>query len=860
MVRLLLLTLLVLMIVQRGDATTPTPRFTGPDVEKFGLKDEVYDVTLFYSRSQLEPSADMPNITLVAHTTIDRIDHVARWCRTLRGPLSISVFVRPFVDDIATVMGAFVADECIARHADLHLVTERGHHYEPREDGGKDMMTHYPFNVQRNAALDGCVGDLALLMDIDFHLMPVPNNREVDLRAHFLKQRANFAASPFLINEPWRSNSAVFVIPAIETVSNDVELPKTLEELGAAVKRQEACPFYGHAARWCHLPTNLKTFLKSNEPYLVDYEEGYEPYVIVNKSSSMCTLDSSSCDLSEAASFDQGSGSGSETHYRSIACIARQQTENRRDDVADNTNAARWVPFPRYNSSFVGRGFSKMSFFFELAEQERLFVVLPSYFLAHQGRGNVFHAEVFTETRDKAKLAVEHGVNAYYVRQEHNKRLWTDFMSATQKRYHPRRVECAKMIADGTVDEESAYEREQRYSDRLKVQDSDAHGGKHHVEAVAASSSIPPPLPQAPPPHCRRMPVHYRRSRTRGAAAKDTEEEDAVSQCARHPHSQHHIVIDDDLLWRGTRSLRWLDLASQMPPVDGLSCVSKYHHVEDELTSEELQRLVAGVTWACKRIHCGELMASWEAPQNISLSSRPLRYYPVNTILEADWVFDRWLHVALAEHKRRQQHDDKVAPFDAHQACSFSGHAVLVKQQQPPPDTRGVMTTSSKVFASPPPPDAARRAHHQLVVNNDTDVKTTMMMLGCTLDPNYRPTKRQLRDLIEEICDGVVIARASSTSSAVHQGGGGGGVIAVDVPDAVRGQCAHIFDLIDPLLQDQLWFRASVALNAHHLIYFAGGAGGPTCRDRFGPIAVYTRVPQDLMDAHVSRIPPPFPV
>jgi hypothetical protein len=795
-------------------------RFTAPDTTGFGLDDEHHDVSLYYSRAFLAPTPDMPNITLVAHATIDRLHAVARWCRTLRGPLSISVFVRPFVDDVAAVMGAFAADECIARHADLHLVTERGHRYEPREDGGKDMMTHYPFNVQRNAALDGCVGDLALLMDIDFHLMPEPNNREVDLRDHFANQRRKVAAWPFLADEPWLADAAVYVVPAIETVSHDIELPKSIEELRAAVRRQEACPFYGHAAKRCHLPTNLKAFLKAaDEPYLVDYEEGYEPYVIINRTARMCTIDRCTTDAGE--------------HRRSAACRATTRGAG-----------SRWVNTPRYNDSFIGRGFSKMSFFFELAEQERPFIVLSKYFLAHKGRGNVFRAEVFTEARNKESLATEHGVMSYYVRQEQNKRLWVDFMSRTQKLYHPRRSGCAEAAVAATVgdDDEGVYEREQRYKDRLNSNNNELHPATV-LQATEASTPSPPLRSQ-----CRTFPTHFR----------DAKKPNYDQLCARHPNSTTRTVIDDPLLWRGTSGLRWLDFASQMPAIGGVSCISKYHHVEDELTSDELQRLVAGVTWACKRIHCGELMATWEAPRDASLSSRPLRYYPVNTVLEADWVFDRWLHVAQADHTRRQQTDaTQREAFDARQACNFNGHAVLVQQSSSLPDDKvevPTTTTGSKwsgldTFSDDPVPQG------------DDE---TPAMLGCTLNPDYHPTKRQLRDLLEEICDGVVVVPAAS---AFHSAGGGGpnglqktsGVVPLDVPDAVRGQCKHIFDLLDPLLQDQLWFRASVALNAHHLIYYAAGRGGPTCRDRFGPIAVYVNVPRRLIAAHVSRIPLPFP-
>jgi hypothetical protein len=364
-----------------------------PDLSKDDeLKAVNYNIHFKWHSAALRPTSAMPNITLVSHATIDRLAHVVRWCRQWRGPMSISVFARPMVDDADAIMGAFAVDPCLAAHADLHLVTHPDHRYNPRatkyEEGVLEMIAHYPFNVQRNVAIDGCVGDLALLMDIDFHLMPVPTNHdehlgddvggsEQQMRVHFERQRRHVASWSFLQSEPHVLHTAFYVIPAVETVVKSMPLPTTIEELSLVVQSHGACPFYGHHCKHCHRPTNLNRFLKppptsrvasrssdrtssksvDNDetadvppPYLVDYEHGYEPYGIVNKSGTV------------------------------PLCIASPT----------NTFQTRELAFPRYRNEFVGRGKDKVSFFYEFsAGQKRAFIVLaPPFFIVHAGRGD----------------------------------------------------------------------------------------------------------------------------------------------------------------------------------------------------------------------------------------------------------------------------------------------------------------------------------------------------------------------------------------------------------------------------------------------------------------------------------------
>ncbi|CUG88442.1 glycosyltransferase, putative, partial [Bodo saltans] len=120
-----------------------------------------------------------------------------------------------------------------------------------------------------------------------------------------------------------------------------VKVPRTMSELRTGLDDHSVLAFY-HTCQTCHRPTDLRRFSRptTTDAYLIQFEEGYEPYVILNRSST--------------------------------------------------TPMAAGVKVPRYDETFVGRGWDKMSFFYELAlGQQRPFVVLPRYFLVHHGKGDM---------------------------------------------------------------------------------------------------------------------------------------------------------------------------------------------------------------------------------------------------------------------------------------------------------------------------------------------------------------------------------------------------------------------------------------------------------------------------------------
>lgn len=296
-----------------------------------------YRVTLRHSLAARRPSIDMKNVTLVSHLTSDRIPKAKEWCSVWRGPISFSFFLRP--GENVSVMDPLKKDACLQTHADLALVE-----LVDLSKKNEDMFTYYPFNVQRNAALDGAVGKWVFLIDIDFVLHPSADGRERIFTQNYheaRKQFSEFSDTP---------ETTLGIVPTVETVNAKVPQPTTHEELLKALRSHEVCAFYGHYCRACHLPTNVNRFAESPRAmYSVQYVDGFEPYIVVDRSS-----------------------------------------------------------LPRYDERFIGRGYDKMSFFFELSLQSRVFVVLPGPFLVHTGRGDMpknYTEEYMERQRTNAVLA-----------------------------------------------------------------------------------------------------------------------------------------------------------------------------------------------------------------------------------------------------------------------------------------------------------------------------------------------------------------------------------------------------------------------------------------------------------------------
>lgn len=409
-----------------------------------------YRVTLNVQLPERHACWTMRNVTLVTHATADRAARVARLCSRWRGPMSVSLFVRRAQNETRAAAVAAMLDAggaCLKRHAALHVVETA-----PQQRASGDMYAAYPFNVQRNAALDGAVGRHVFLLDADFDMQPAELARERVVSAlyhrHMEKMRADAVAASDVAPPPLRNAvpprsaadgssgaaalaplppdavaaGVVTVIPAVETVTAGIPTPTSPAELLARLREHEVCAFYGHYCQACHQPTRVERYAQtmaqaaaggsgspaSSAPvrsYAVNYMDDYEPYVLLTRPAPV--------DSTQEA--DVGTRRGGEAGGASWYDMA--------------------PPLPRYDERFLGRGFDKMSFFYELARsrrpvqllqpardesfapQRRFVVMVPGPFLVHAGRGDL----------------PEHPTAEYQERQRRNDALMHNFKRAVRR-------------------------------------------------------------------------------------------------------------------------------------------------------------------------------------------------------------------------------------------------------------------------------------------------------------------------------------------------------------------------------------------------------------------------------------------
>ena len=307
-------------------------------------------------------------ISLVVHLTIDRKEKLRIWCKDWRGPMSVSLYIRP-QDTESEVLSKITGIGCIQKHANIHIVT-------PGERilaaAATDMLTHYPFNVMRNAALDGADTELVFLLDVDLQLRPKPTNMRTlsesvkEAELHLNNQDTNMNTS-----------TRLYIVPAFETVSEKVVVPNTFDELMSQFNHQQSTLFYGHYCVACHHPTDVLRWTSGvDSAYTVRYVEDFEPYVVAHKS------------------------------Y-----------------------------LPRYDNRFIGRGWDKMSFFYELSEFQFSFHVLPPpVYLIHKGRGDLPKKGQYTPS--------------YMKRQQLNKEHWLAFKEEIQMKKEGKEIVAKSQESD----------------------------------------------------------------------------------------------------------------------------------------------------------------------------------------------------------------------------------------------------------------------------------------------------------------------------------------------------------------------------------------------------------------------------
>ncbi|EDV19857.1 uncharacterized protein TRIADDRAFT_32796, partial [Trichoplax adhaerens] len=238
---------------------------------------------------------DNYDVTLVTHLSIDRLQMLDGLAKHWTGPMSIALYVTD--RDVPSIRSFIQHSNNLSNRKNIgyHIVYIQG--------------DCYPVNKLRNIALDYITTDYVFLLDIDF--LPSHNSYQY-LRYYFdfLSLQHNF-------------NKAALIVPAFETQRYRVNFPESKERLIALLNKQELFTFRYHLYTKAHSPTNYTKWQTANETYQVQWQENFEPYIVVTK------------------------------------------------------NVA------RYDERFIGFGWNKVSHIMELHARGYRFLVLPNVFIIH---------------------------------------------------------------------------------------------------------------------------------------------------------------------------------------------------------------------------------------------------------------------------------------------------------------------------------------------------------------------------------------------------------------------------------------------------------------------------------------------
>lgn len=234
------------------------------------------------------------DVTLVATLSMDRLQMLEQLLTHWDGPVSLSLYLS---DAEAQQFLAYThTSEVISSRSNVayHIVYKEG--------------SFYPVNFLRNVAISRVWTSYVFLTDIDF--LPM-----FGLYA-YLTRTLNALS-------PRDAHKKAWVVPAFETQRYRLSFPHSKAELLNRLDMGELFTFRYHVWTKGHAPTNFARWRTATTPYKVQWEEDFEPYVVVRR------------------------------------------------DV------------PEYDTRFVGFGWNKVSHIMELHVLGYEFVVLPNAFIIH---------------------------------------------------------------------------------------------------------------------------------------------------------------------------------------------------------------------------------------------------------------------------------------------------------------------------------------------------------------------------------------------------------------------------------------------------------------------------------------------
>lgn len=231
------------------------------------------------------------DVTLVTQLSFERLYMLEGQCDVWNGVISAAVYIAllngkvvtvelnsnqdPRLTDISEVEAKFKQFHQLAEakglcKLDLQLVSQTVESIW--------LSALYPVNAMRNRALANARTDAVLLLDVDFW----PSAELSEL----MQKPAKYESLMKTLQ-----GGAAIVLPAYETgdagdIGVEVAREAVLEGKDAAVKmfwdgRIKA--FHTDRYEAGHRATDYKKWLKAVRPYNIEYEEGFEPYVIISR-------------------------------------------------------------------------------------------------------------------------------------------------------------------------------------------------------------------------------------------------------------------------------------------------------------------------------------------------------------------------------------------------------------------------------------------------------------------------------------------------------------------------------------------------------------------------------------------------
>ncbi|XP_028650177.1 xylosyl- and glucuronyltransferase LARGE2s isoform X1 [Erpetoichthys calabaricus] len=198
------------------------------------------------------PSNSM-DVTLVAHLSIDRLQMLEALCAHWEGPISLALYL---TDAEAQQFLRYTRSSLILKthmNVGYHIVYKEG--------------TFYPINLLRNVALMHAKTPFVFLADID--VLPMFGLYE------YLRKYIG------LLN--MAHGKKALIVPAFETLQYHLSFPRSKTELLDLMDEGILYTFRHHVWPKGQAATDYTKWRVSAAPYQVQWESGFEPYIVVRR-------------------------------------------------------------------------------------------------------------------------------------------------------------------------------------------------------------------------------------------------------------------------------------------------------------------------------------------------------------------------------------------------------------------------------------------------------------------------------------------------------------------------------------------------------------------------------------------------